>query len=81
MAQPIQGIRGDRYHEVLVRMEGESGELTGPNEFLPVAHEFGPLDRLRHQDKMVMFQRFENAVHHHDFIFQILLNMARAAAL
>lgn len=34
MAQPIQGIRGDRYHEVLVRMEGESGELTGPNEFL-----------------------------------------------
>lgn len=22
-------------------MEGESGELTGPNEFLPVAHEFG----------------------------------------
>ncbi len=41
MAQPIQGIRGDRYHEVLVRMEGESGELTGPNEFLPVAHEFG----------------------------------------
>ncbi|VGP52169.1 hypothetical protein SB00612_03219 [Klebsiella pneumoniae] len=39
------------------------------------------LDRLRHQYKMVMFQRFENAVHHHDFIFQILLNMARAAAL
>lgn len=24
-----------------------------------------------------MFQRFENAVHHHDFIFQILLNMAQ----
>jgi EAL domain-containing protein (putative c-di-GMP-specific phosphodiesterase class I) len=22
-------------------MKGESGELTGPNEFLPVAHEFG----------------------------------------
>lgn len=41
MAQPIQGIRGDRYHEVLVRMEGESGELTGPNEFLLMAHEFG----------------------------------------
>lgn len=41
MAQPIQGIRGDNYHEVLLRMKGESGELTGPNEFLPVAHEFG----------------------------------------
>jgi EAL domain-containing protein (putative c-di-GMP-specific phosphodiesterase class I) len=41
MAQPIQGIRGDRYHEVLLRMQGESGELIGPNAFLPVAHEFG----------------------------------------
>ena len=46
MAQPIQGIRGDNYHEVLLRMEGESGELTGPNAFLPVAHEFGLSSRV-----------------------------------
>ena len=29
MAQPIRGIRGDNYHEVLLRMKGESGESDG----------------------------------------------------
>lgn len=39
------------------------------------------LDRLRHQDKMVLLQRLEDAVHHHHFVFQILLDMPGAAAL
>ncbi|SWI96571.1 Uncharacterised protein [Klebsiella pneumoniae] len=39
------------------------------------------LDRLRHQDEVVLLQRLEDAIHHHHFIFQILLNMAGAAAL
>ncbi|MDP1103385.1 hypothetical protein Q6310_26755, partial [Klebsiella pneumoniae] len=43
---PILGIRGYRYPEVVVRMEGESGELSGPNELLPVAHEFGLSSRV-----------------------------------
>ena len=34
------------------------------------------LNRLRHQDKMVLLQRLQNTVHHHHFIFQILLDMA-----
>jgi hypothetical protein len=55
MAQPIRGIRGDNYHEVLLRMKGESGELTGPNEFLPVAHEFGLSSRV---DQWVMSIRW-----------------------
>ncbi|MGC6387683.1 EAL domain-containing protein [Ewingella sp. S1.OA.A_B6] len=41
MAQPIAGIRGDSYHEVLIRMLDESGELMSPDKFLPVVHEFG----------------------------------------
>lgn len=41
MVQFIQGICGDCYYEVLVRMEGELGELMGLNEFLLVVYEFG----------------------------------------
>ncbi|WP_262216240.1 EAL domain-containing protein, partial [Escherichia coli] len=29
------------YHEILLRMKGENGELINPDNFLPVAHEFG----------------------------------------
>ena len=41
MAQPITGVRGDVYHEILLRMKGDNGELINPDNFLPVAHEFG----------------------------------------
>ncbi|MEG1533798.1 MAG: cyclic diguanylate phosphodiesterase, partial [Citrobacter sp.] len=41
MAQPISGVRGDVYHEILLRLEGDDGETIGPDSFLPVAHEFG----------------------------------------
>ncbi len=41
MAQPIQAFAAIAIAKCWCRMEGESGELTGPNEFLPVAHEFG----------------------------------------
>ena len=46
MAQPIVSIRGDDYHEVLLRMIGDDGELISPNDFLPVAHEFGMASRI-----------------------------------
>ncbi|MFK3661573.1 EAL domain-containing protein [Scandinavium sp. NPDC088450] len=46
MAQPIVGIRGDSYHEVLLRLEGEDGQLIAPDDFLPVAHEFGLSSRI-----------------------------------
>ncbi len=46
MAQPIVGIRGDSYHEVLLRMVGENGEIISPDSFLPVAHEFGLASRI-----------------------------------
>lgn len=41
MVQPIEGIRGDIYHEILLRLKDEQGETIGPDLFLPVAHEFG----------------------------------------
>ncbi|MCE9901342.1 EAL domain-containing protein [Raoultella terrigena] len=46
MAQPIVGIRGDSYHEVLLRIVGENGETINPDSFLPVAHEFGLASRI-----------------------------------
>jgi len=41
MAQPIAGIRGDSYHEILLRMQDDEGGLMSPDKFLPVVHEFG----------------------------------------
>ena len=46
MAQPIVGIRGDEYHEVLLRMLDDDDELISPTLFLPVAHEFGMASRI-----------------------------------
>ncbi|MFU2318559.1 sensor domain-containing phosphodiesterase [Rahnella sp. PCH160] len=42
MAQPILGVRGDSYHEILLRLfDGEQESLVTPDKFLPVVHEFG----------------------------------------
>lgn len=46
MAQPIVGIRGDNYYEVLLRMTGDDGKIIYPDEFLPLAHEFGLSSRI-----------------------------------
>lgn len=46
MVQPILGIRGDSYHEVLLRMQGEDDRLIAPEAFLTVAHEFGLSSRI-----------------------------------
>jgi len=46
MAQPIVGIRGDSYHEVLLRLNGDNDQLISPEVFLPVAHEFGLSSRI-----------------------------------
>lgn len=40
-AQLISGVRGDSYHEILLRMRDENGEEISPDTFLPVACEFG----------------------------------------
>jgi EAL domain-containing protein (putative c-di-GMP-specific phosphodiesterase class I) len=45
MAQPIVGIRGDNYYEVLLRMAGDDRKIY-PDDFLPVAHEFGLSSRI-----------------------------------
>ncbi|RAU37378.1 EAL domain-containing protein [Enterobacter sp. RIT418] len=44
--QPVSGLRGDRYYEVLLRMPDEQGELLSPDRFLPVAQEFGLSSRV-----------------------------------
>ena len=46
MIQPVRGLRGDHYHEVLLRMPDEQGELISPDQFLPVAQEFGLSSRV-----------------------------------
>ncbi|MGG5838665.1 cyclic diguanylate phosphodiesterase, partial [Huaxiibacter chinensis] len=46
MVQPVMGIRGDHYHEVLLRMPDEKGGLLSPDRFLPVAQEFGLSSRV-----------------------------------
>lgn len=53
MVQRIEGIRGDSYHEILLRMKGddEGDCLFMPDDFLPVAHEFGLSSKI---DKWVL---------------------------
>lgn len=46
LVQPVCGLRGDCYHEVLLRMPDEKGELISPDRFLPVAQEFGLSSRV-----------------------------------
>lgn len=46
MVQPVRGLRGDCYHEVLLRMPDENGILLSPEQFLPVAQEFGLSSRV-----------------------------------
>ncbi|HFK4478117.1 TPA: EAL domain-containing protein [Citrobacter sedlakii] len=46
MAQPIEGLRGDVYHEILLRLKDRDGGLISPEVFLPVAHEFGLASRI-----------------------------------
>lgn len=41
MAQPVVGIRGNSYYEVLLRLKGDNGEVIMPDEFFPVVNEFG----------------------------------------
>ena len=46
LVQPIAGMRGDNYHEILLRMNEENGQYINPDDFLPVAHEFGLSSRI-----------------------------------
>lgn len=41
LIQPVEGIRGDSYYEVLLQMMDEDGKVMGTDAFMPVAHEFG----------------------------------------
>ena len=46
LVQPVRGLRGDSYHEVLLRMTDANGLLISPEQFLPVAQEFGLSSRV-----------------------------------
>lgn len=46
LVQPVRGMRGDCYHEVLLRMPDINGLLISPDQFLPVAQEFGLSSRV-----------------------------------
>ncbi|PKH21938.1 hypothetical protein CIG19_14635 [Enterobacterales bacterium CwR94] len=60
MAQKIQGVRGDHYHEVLLRLNNTQGEWIKPEQFLPLVHEFGltwELDLRVLDDTLAFFSR------------------------
>ncbi len=46
LVQPVRGLRGDSYHEVLLRMTDANGLLISPEQFLPIAQEFGLSSRV-----------------------------------
>ncbi|MBK4715479.1 MULTISPECIES: EAL domain-containing protein [Tenebrionibacter/Tenebrionicola group] len=46
MAQRVEGIRGDGFYEILLRMKNDDGSLVKPDHFLPIAHEFGLSSRI-----------------------------------
>ncbi|HGH4687725.1 EAL domain-containing protein [Enterobacter sp. BNK-16] len=46
LVQPVRGLRGDRYHEILLRMTDANGLLISPEQFLPIAQEFGLSSRV-----------------------------------
>lgn len=46
LVQPVRGLRGDCYHEVLLRMRDDNGALIFPEQFLPIAQEFGLSSRV-----------------------------------
>ncbi|MEG5828981.1 EAL domain-containing protein [Enterobacter bugandensis] len=46
LVQPVRGLRGDRFHEVLLRMTDANGLLISPEQFLPIAQEFGLSSRV-----------------------------------
>lgn len=65
MAQPIKGVRGDTYHEITVSMLDDGGNNVPPNEFLPVANEFGMAYQL---DMWVLHQTLAFISHHRQTI-------------
>lgn len=46
LVQPVRGLRGDSYHEFLLRMTDANGLLISPEQFLPIAQEFGLSSRV-----------------------------------
>lgn len=63
VAQRVQGIRGDHYHEILLRMQSENGALIAPDKFLPVAQEFGLSSRV---DLWVLERTLQFMAEHRD---------------
>lgn len=63
IAQRVQGIRGDHYHEILLRMQSENGALIAPDKFLPVAQEFGLSSRV---DLWVLERTLQFMAEHRD---------------
>jgi len=46
LVQPVEGMRGDSYYEVLLHMLDEDGKAMASDVFMPVAHEFGLSSRI-----------------------------------
>lgn len=46
LIQPVAGMRGDSYYEVLLQMMDEDGKARDADTFMPVAHEFGLSSRI-----------------------------------
>lgn len=78
MAQRIEGLRGDAYYEVLLRMRDDKGELLSPDLFLPVAHEFGLSSRI---DRWVLNAALAFMARHRDSLpgCRLAINLSPAS--
>lgn len=64
-AQRVEGVRGDVFYEILLRMVNEHGEMLEPDRFLPAAHEFGMSSRI---DLWVLEQAVQFIARHRDVL-------------
>ena len=63
MTQKIQGVRGDDYYEILLRMVNAEGEHIKPADFLPVVQEFGLTWEV---DRLVLDRTLTFIAHHRE---------------
>ena len=65
MAQKIQGVRGDDFYEILLRMVNAQGEHIKPASFMPIVQEFGltwEVDRMVLDRALTFIDRHRDAL-------------------
>ncbi len=77
MVQRVEGIRGDHFYEILLRMKSDDGSLVAPDSFLPIAHEFGLSSRI---DSWVLETTLQFIAHHREALPGVRFSINLTAA-